>query len=201
LAEVAPGVKIPTQPFFGQLAVAPPRSWGQIDTRPPNKFGGNLDNKELRPGARLFLPVWVEGALFSAGDGHGAQGDGEINQTAIETSLRGRFRLTIRRDIKTALPFAVLPGQLMAMGFDESLDQAARIATRSMIRLLEDYYGMRFEDAYRLCSVAADLRVTQFVNGLRGIHVMLPVAPLVDLKSQAPFFDGIDSIVAPLDKE
>jgi acetamidase/formamidase len=198
LAEVAPGVKIPTKPFFGQLAVAPPRSWGPIDTRPPNKFGGNLDNKELRPGARLFLPVWVEGALFSAGDGHGAQGDGEINQTAIETSLQGRFRLTIRRDFKTALPFAVLPGQLMTMGFDETLDNAARIATRNLIRILEEHYGMAFNDAYRLCSLAADLHVTQFVNGLRGIHVTLPVAPLAGLKSQAPFFDGIDSIAAPL---
>jgi acetamidase/formamidase len=201
LAEVAPGVKIPTRPFFGQLAVAPPPSWGKIDTRPPNKFGGNLDNKELTPGARLFLPVWADGALFSAGDGHAAQGDGEINQTAIETSLRGRFRLTIRRDVKSALPFAVLPSQIMTMGFDESLDQAARIAARSMIRILEEYYGMKFDDAYRLCSLAADLRVTQFVNGLRGIHVMLPVAPLASLPSQGPFFDGVDSIIAPLDDE
>jgi acetamidase/formamidase len=173
LAEVLPGLRLPTRPFFGQLGVAPPHEWGRLDSRPPNKYGGNIDNKELLPGTRLFLPVWVDGALFSAGDGHALQGDGEANQTAIETSLQGRFRLSVRRDLQIALPFAVTPDALMTMGFHEDLDQAARIAMREMIRMLETHFGLEFHDAYRLCSLAADMRITQFVNGNRGVHAML----------------------------
>jgi acetamidase/formamidase len=184
LAEVIPGVRLPTRPFFGQMGVAPPAEWGRLDSRPPNKFGGNIDNKELRPGCKLFLPVCVPGALFSVGDGHAAQGDGEINQTAIETSLEGRFRLTLRRDFSTDLPLAVTPEYLMTMGFHEDLDQAARIAMRMMIRILEEHCAVAFHDAYRLCSIAADMRVTQYVNGNRGIHVLLPRAVLSKFKQQ-----------------
>jgi acetamidase/formamidase len=193
-AEVVPGLWVPTQPFFGQMAVAPPREWGRLDSRPPNKFGGNLDNKELRPGARLWLPVWADGALFSVGDGHAAQGDGEINQTAIETSLDGRFRVTLRTDFTLQLPLAATPEHLMTMGFDENLDDAARIAMRTMIGLLEKYYGMQFHDAYRLCSVAADMRVTQFVNGNRGIHVLLARALLRQLPCKFDFFARMPAI-------
>lgn len=190
LAEVVPGLRLPTRPFFGQLSVAPPRDWGRLDSRPPHKFGGNMDNRELIPGTRLFLPIWVDGALFSAGDGHAAQGDGEVNQTAIETSLDGQFRLSVRRDIKIEMPFAVTRDHLMTMAFHEDLDDAARLAMRDMIRLLEQHYRMAFHDAYRLCSVAAHLRVTQFVNGNRGIHVLLPYAPLAVLNPQPVFLDG-----------
>src|SRR4051794_17626844 len=184
MAEVAPGVSIQTRPFFGQLGVAPPAAWGRLDSRPPNRHGGNIDNKELLPGTRLFLPIAVDGALFSVGDGHAAQGDGEVNQTAIETSLDGRFRLSVRRDLEIEWPIAVTPTHLMTMAFHEDLDGAARLAMRAMIRLLQDHYAMPFHDAYRLCSIAADMRVTQFVNGNRGIHVMLPRAPLAGLKAQ-----------------
>jgi len=187
LAEVLPGVKIATRPFFGQLGVAPPAWWGRIDSRPPRAHGGNMDNKELLPGSRLFLPVWVEGALFSAGDGHAAQGDGEVNQTAIETSLEGHFRLSCRRDFSIEFPFAVTADHLMTMAFHEDLDDAARIAMRAMIRILEDHYGLTFDDGYRLCSVAADMRVTQFVNGNRGIHVVLARKPLDKLDRQPVF--------------
>ena len=190
LADVAPGIKLPTRPFFGHLGVAPPREWGRVDSAPPFKFGGNLDNKELLPGTRLFLPVWNERALFSVGDGHGAQGDGEVNQTAIETSLEGQFRLTLRRDLTIDLPFAVTPGHLMTMGFHENLDSAAREAMRKMIELLGTHYGLAFHDAYRLCSLAADMRVTQFVNGNRGIHVMFPRA-ILSTKPQPAFLDSI----------
>ena len=194
LAEVVPGIKIPTHPFFGQLAVAPPREWGRLDSRPPNKFGGNIDNKDLLPGTRLFLPVFVENALFSVGDGHAAQGDGEVNQTAVETSLWGRVRLTVRKDLKTEWPFAVTREKLMTMAFNESLDVAARLAMRNMIGLLETHYGLAFHDAYRLCSVAADMHVSQFVNGNRGIHVVLPHGPLANLPAAPPFFEGIAEI-------
>ena len=189
LAKVAPGVTIKTRPFFGQLGVAPPPAWGRLDSRPPNRHGGNMDNKELLPGTRLLLPVAVESALFSVGDGHAAQGDGEVNQTAIETSLDGHLRLSIRRDVELEWPMAVTSTHLMTMAFHEDLDGAARLAMRSMIRLLQDHYGLSFHDGYRLCSVAADMRVTQFVNGNRGIHVMLPREPLDRLAAQPPFLN------------
>jgi acetamidase/formamidase len=169
--------------------VAPPRDWGRHDSRPPNKYGGNIDNKELLPGARLFLPVWVDGALFSVGDGHALQGDGEANQTAIETSLQGRLRLSVRRDLKTELPFAVTPEALITMGFHEDLDDAARIAMREMIRMLESHCGLDFHDAYRLCSLAADMRITQFVNGNRGVHAMLARQVLNELNKRPAFLD------------
>jgi acetamidase/formamidase len=149
-----------------------------------------MDNRELIPGTRLFLPICVDGALFSAGDGHAAQGDGEVNQTAIETSLDGRFRLSVRREFSLDLPFAVTHDCLMTMAFHEDLDDAARLAMREMIRVLERHYGLPFHDAYRLCSIAADLRVTQFVNGNRGIHVMLPFAPLSVFNPRPVFLDG-----------
>jgi acetamidase/formamidase len=163
---------------------------GKVDSRPPYKFGGNLDNKELLAGTRLFLPVWNDGALFSVGDGHGAQGDGEVNQTAIETGLHGKFRLTLRRDFKVDMPFAVAPDWLMTMAFNESLDNAAREAVLRMIELLGTYYGLAFDDAYRLCSIVADLRVTQVVNGNRGIHAVFPRTVLAG-KPPSVFLDGI----------
>src|SRR4051794_24332582 len=189
LAEVTPRVFVPTRPFFGQLGVAPPPAWGRLDSRPPNRHGGNIDNKELLPGTRLLLPVANEGALFSIGDGHAAQQDGEVNQTAIETSLDGRLRLSVRSDVELDWPVAVTPTHLMTMAFHEDLDGAARLAMRSMVRLLQDYHALSFHDAYRLCSIAADMRVTQFVNGNRGIHVMLPRAPLAGLKAQPVFLN------------
>ncbi|HEY7243942.1 MAG TPA: acetamidase/formamidase family protein [Xanthobacteraceae bacterium] len=194
IATLPPGIKLQSRPFFGQLGVAPPREWGRLDSRPPQKFGGNLDNKELVPGTRLFLPISVEGALFSAGDGHAAQGDGEVNQTAIETGLQGRFRLSVRRDLAIDLPFAVTTDSIITMGFDESLNDAARVAMRSLIRLLEKHYGLGFHDAYRLCSLAADLRVTQFVNGNRGIHAVLRTGLLGDVARRPAFFDGIEAV-------
>lgn len=188
LATIAPGLRVPTRPFFGQMGVAPPREWGRLDSRPPNKYGGNIDNKELIAGTRLYLPVWTEGALFSVGDGHAAQGDGEINQTAIETSLDGHFRLSYRNDFALDRPIAVTPSHLMTMAFHEDLDDAARIAMRGMIALLEGIYGMDFHDAYRFCSIAADMRVTQFVNGNRGIHVLLARDLLTQLPCKIDLF-------------
>jgi acetamidase/formamidase len=191
LAEIAPGLRVTTRPFFGQMGVAPPKAWGRLDSRPPNKHGGNIDNKELISGTRLFLPVWVEGALFSVGDGHAAQGDGEINQTAIETSLDGHLRLSLRNDFTLDWPLAATREHLMTMAFHEDLDDAARIAMRTMIGLLERIYGMDFHAAYRFCSIAADMRVTQFVNGNRGIHVLLARSLLTQLPCKLDFFTAM----------
>lgn len=188
-AELGPDLQVPLEPFFGIHGVAPPPAWGRIGTRPPRAHGGNMDNRELRPGSRLFLPVWVEGANFSAGDGHAAQGDGEIDQTAIETTLEGVFRLRLREEERLELPFALTARHLITMGFDPDLDEAARQAVREMLRILQAHYGLDQEAAYRLCSVAADLRITQVVNENKGVHVMLRRALLEPLGRRPWFLD------------
>ena len=124
-------------------------------------------------GTTLFLPVFVEGGLFSCGDGHGAQGDGEVCVTAIETALQGTFELIVRDDLAFTYPRAETPEHYITMGIDPDLDQCAVIALRDMIRLICERTNLSREDAYTLCSLAADLRVTQTVNGSKGIHVML----------------------------
>jgi acetamidase/formamidase len=167
------GLELPLKPFFGVMGVAPPPNWGRISSLVPRAMGGNLDNKELRPGARLYLPVFVPGALFSCGDGHAVQGDGEVCLTAIETALTGRFAFTVRRDLRLAGPRAETPTHYITMAMDPDLDQCAIGALRDMIVLLGEVGKLSREDAYTLCSLAADLRVTQTVNGSKGIHCMI----------------------------
>ena len=167
------GLELDLRPFFGIMAVAPPPAWGMIPTQPPRKNGGNMDNKELVAGTTLYLPIHVDGALFSCGDGHGVQGDGEVCVTAIETGLIGTFELIVRDDMKLEWPMAESPTHIMTMGFDPDLDDCVVIALRDMIKLICARTNLSREDAYTLCSLAADLRVTQVVNGTKGIHVML----------------------------
>ena len=167
------GAEIPLAPFFGIMAVAPPAAWGPVASPPPRRNGGNLDNKELVAGTTLYLPIHVDGALFSCGDGHGAQGDGEVCITAIETGLIGTFELQVRSDMTLEWPLAETPTHMITMAFDPDLDDCVVIALRDMIKLICARTGISREDAYTLCSLAADLRVTQVVNGNKGIHVML----------------------------
>ena len=167
------GLQLPLRPFFGILGVAPPPNWGRITSIVPRAHGGNIDNKELVPGSTLYLPIFAEGGLFSCGDGHAAQGDGEVCVTAIETALQGRFQLIVRDDIALNYPRAETPTHYITMGMDPDLDQCAVIALRDMIRLITEKTNLSKEEAYSLCSIAADLRVTQTVNGSKGIHVML----------------------------
>ncbi|MGB9368742.1 MAG: acetamidase/formamidase family protein [Xanthobacteraceae bacterium] len=167
------GLDLPLAPFFGVMAVAPPPQWGMISTLPPRRNGGNLDNKELTKGTTLYLPVMVDDALFSVGDGHGAQGDGEVCVTAIETGLIGTFELHLRDDMSLDWPMAETPTHIMTMAFDPDLDDCVVIALRDMIQLICRRTNLSREQAYTLCSLAADLRVTQVVNGNKGIHVML----------------------------
>jgi acetamidase/formamidase len=167
------GLDLPLAPFFGVMAVAPPAAWGMISTLPPRRNGGNLDNKELTAGTTLYLPIMVDDALFSVGDGHGVQGDGEVCVTAIETGLIGTFELILRDDMKLEWPMAETPTHLMTMAFDPDLDDCVVIALRDMINLICRRTNLSREQAYTLCSLAADLRVTQVVNGNKGIHVML----------------------------
>ena len=149
-----------------------------ISSIQPRAHGGNMDNKELVAGTTLYLPIFVDGANFSAGDGHGCQGDGEVCVTAIETALAGRFRLTVRDDMQLALPRAETADSLITMAFDEDLDAAAREALRQMIALIVERTNLARAQAYALCSLAADLRVTQMVNGNKGVHVVLPRSAL-----------------------
>ncbi|MEM6945610.1 MAG: acetamidase/formamidase family protein, partial [Pseudomonadota bacterium] len=167
------GLELPLDPFFGIMAVAPPKAWGRVGAAEPRAFGGNMDNKELKPGTTLYLPVFQEGALFMAGDGHGCQGDGEVCLTGLETALTGRFRLTIRKDMSLAMPFAENASHLISMGFHESLDEAMRRALRQMIDMVADRTGLSRSKAYMLLSLAGDLRITQVVDGEKGVHMMI----------------------------
>jgi acetamidase/formamidase len=171
-AEFAPGISIPLHPFFGNFGVAPPT--GRLDSGPPAYNGGNMDNKWLVAGTRVYLPVHVPGALFSVGDGHAIQGDGEVCGTAIETNLTGVFRFTVHKDKKMLWPCAETPTHIITMGLHESLDDAARSATREMVDYLVTERGLSRDDAYMLTSAAADLHVTQVVDGVKGVHAMLP---------------------------
>lgn len=167
------GMTVPLAPFFGVMGVAPPKAWGRIDTIVPRDHGGNIDLKEMTAGSTLYLPVWVEGANFSVGDGHGVQGDGEVCLTALETALTGTFTLTVRKDLKFKFPRAETPTHLITLGLNEDLDDAAKQALREMITLIRERTNITAEEAYMLCSLAVDLRVTQTVDGNKGIHAML----------------------------
>jgi acetamidase/formamidase len=167
------GMTLPLSPFFGVMGTAPPPHWGRLTSLIPRAFGGNLDNKELVAGSTLYLPVFVEGGLFSCGDGHGAQGDGEVCVTAIETALEGTFEFVLREDMALTVPRAETPSHHITMGIDPDLNLCAKQALREMIALITARTKLTREEAYMLCSIAADLRVTQTVNGSKGIHCML----------------------------
>ncbi|ETR76742.1 amidase [Afipia sp. P52-10] len=167
------GLKLPLAPFFGVMGTAPPPAWGRISSIVPRAMGGNLDNKELVPGAKLYLPVFVAGGLFSCGDGHAVQGDGEVCITAIETALQGSFVFRLRKDLRFTYPRAETPTHYMTMGMDPDLDQCVVKALRDMIVLLGEKGNLARDDAYTLCSLAADLRITQTVNGSKGVHCMI----------------------------
>ncbi len=167
------GIEIPARPFFGSIGVAPPVLIGRINSTAPGYHVGNLDNKDLVEGTTIFMPVHVDGALLSIGDGHAAQGDGEVTGTAIETSLYGTIEVILHKDRSLQWPRAETPTHYMSMGLDPDLDEAARMATREMVSFLVDVKGMERGDAYILCSVALNLRVTQLVDGTKGVHGML----------------------------
>jgi acetamidase/formamidase len=172
------GLTVPLNPFFGIMAVAPHPDYGMVSSIEPREYGGNIDNKELVAGSTLFLPVQTEGALFSVGDGHAAQGDGEVSLTALETALRGTFRLVLHKGTGLKFPRAVTPTHYIAMGLDPDLDDAAKQALREMIAWLGELKGWSALDAYVSCSLMCDLRVTQIVDGNKGVHAMFPRAAL-----------------------
>jgi len=176
VAQFAPGMAIPLHPFFGSMGVAPPRDSGRVSSNPPGIHAGNMDNKELVAGTTLFIPIHTAGALFEVGDGHAAQGDGEVDQTAIETSLVGRLQLIVRKDLHLTWPRAETPTHFIAMGMDKDLTTATQIAVQQAIDFVAAYRGWSKMEAYRLVSVACDVRVTELVDGNVGVHVMIPKA-------------------------
>jgi len=167
------GREIALAPFLGVIGM-PPDEPGIHATAPPRRCGGNIDCKELVAGTVLYLPIAVDGALVSLGDGHAAQGDGEVSQLAIEAPVeRARLTLSVRDDLELEWPVARTPAAWITFGFDEDLDEAAAIAIDGMLGLMAREHGLERRDALALASVLVDLRVTQLVNGTRGVHALL----------------------------
>jgi len=173
IGRFAPGVEVPLRPFFGSMGVAPPEATGRIASRAPG-IPGNMDNRELIAGTTVYIPVHVKGGLFQVGDGHAAQGDGEVDVTGLETSLQGTFRFIVRKGKTLTWPRGETPTHYIAMGFDESLDKATRLAVQQAVAFLVEEKHMTREDAYMLISVAVDLHITQLVDGNKGVHAMIP---------------------------
>jgi len=174
IARFAPNIEIPLHPFFGSMGVAPPEAAGRVNSGPPGAHAGNLDNKDLVEGTKLFIPVHVKGALFEVGDGHAGQGNGEVDITALETSLTGTFQFVVRKDMHLKGPRGETPTHWIAMGLDPNLDQATIYAVRDAIDFLVTEKHLSREDAYALCSVAVDFNITQAVDGTKGVHGMIP---------------------------
>lgn len=174
--QAAERVVIPmNNPFFGSMGVAPAAAAGRISTVPPGNYAGNLDNKDLGTGSILYIPVHTKGALFSAGDGHGVQGHGEVSINALETGLRGRFQFFVRKDMKLKWPRAETPTHWMVMGLHEDLDEAMKIAVRETIDfIVERFPHLDRNEAFMLASLAVDYHVTQNVDRTKGIHGMIP---------------------------
>ena len=166
------GRELDLAPFLGVMGMPPPEP-GVHSTIPPRRWGGNLDCKELVAGTTLYLPIPVDGALFSAGDGHAAQGDGEVSGTAIETPVDARLTLDVRDDLPLEWPIARVGGAWLTFGLDEHLGRAAKIAADGMVALMRRDLGLSRGDAMVLASVGVDLRITQVVNGTLGVHAVL----------------------------
>jgi len=174
--EYAPGVEVPTKPFWGVIATAPPAEMGRVQSGPPNFFGGNMDNSDLGAGATLYLPISVAGGMLSIGDGHAAQGHGEVCVSAVETSLKGEVQIILRKALHLKMPRAETATHYMTMGLNTDLDEAARIATSEMLDWLVAMKGLSRDDAYMLMSASMNLIVTQVVDGTKGVHAMMPKA-------------------------
>ena len=184
VAKFAPGIEIPLHLFFGSMGVAPPESVGRWNSGPPWTMAGNLDNKDLVAGSRLYIPVYAPGALFEVGDGHAGQGDGEVDITALETSLIGTFQFIVRKDMHLKWPRAETPTHYITMGLNDDLSACATLAVREMIDFLVAEKHLSRDDAYMLASIAADLHITELVDGNKGVHMMIPKAIFVSGASQ-----------------
>ena len=175
IAEFAPGIVLPLHPFFGSMGVAPAPELGRVSSNPPGRHAGNLDNRELVAGTTLYIPIFTRGALFEIGDGHAAQGDGEVDQTAIETSLRGRLQLTVRKDMKLTWPRAETATDYISMATDPDLAVATKAAIQEMIDFVAVQRKLTKHQAYQLVSLAGNVAITQLVDKPNyGVHVRMP---------------------------
>jgi acetamidase/formamidase len=172
LARLPSGAAVPLAPFLGVMGVAPTEA-GNHSTSPPRVVGGNLDCRELVVGGTLFLPIQVPGALFSAGDPHAAQGDGEASGTAIECPMKAKLTFTLHDDFELQNPYALTPAGEIAFGLDEDLWEATAQALEGMMAILVGRHQIAREEAFALISAAVDLRVTQIANGVNGVHALL----------------------------
>ena len=178
VAHLDSGMVIPLHPFFGSIGDAPSPDSGRVSSNPPGVHAGNLDNRSLVAGTSLFIPVHASGALLEIGDGHAAQGDGEVDQTAIETSLLGRFQLIVHKDMHFTWPRGETPTELMTMGTDRDLTKATQIATQQMIEMLMQVKGLSRMEAYRMASMAADLHIAELVDQNVGVYMTIPKSVL-----------------------
>jgi acetamidase/formamidase len=156
------------------MGVAPPPAAGRQNSAPPGIHAGNLDNKELVAGTTLFIPVHAAGALFEVGDGHAGMGNGEVDITAMETSLTGVFQFILRKDMHLKWPRAETPTHYIVMGLHEDLTEATKLAVRESIDFLVTEKHLTRDDAYMLSSVAVDFCTTELVDGNKGVHGMIP---------------------------
>ncbi len=190
------GTELPLRPFFGVMGVAPAPLYGVLSTVEPRAHGGNIDCKELGVGSTLFLPVWARGALFSAGDGHGVQGDGEVCVNALETCLTGTFTLILHRRQPGEKPLLSWPraetaSHFLTFGMHPDLDCAMHQALREMIGLITAKSALSRQQAYQLCSLAVDFHITQTVNGCQGVHGMLEKRLLAAAAAESPKMLGV----------
>jgi acetamidase/formamidase len=175
MATFAPGIQIPLRPFFGSMGIAPPGT-ARLNSAPPWIHAGNMDNKELVAGTTLYIPVHAKGALFEVGDGHAGMGNGEVDVTAMETSLTGTFEFIVHKGTSMRWPRAETPAYYITMGFNEDLQKATDLAIHEMLDFLMTEKHLSRDDAYMLTSIAADVDITQLVDGKKGVHVLCPKA-------------------------
>jgi acetamidase/formamidase len=181
-AEVAPGIVVPLRPFWGSMGVAPAPALGRVSSNPPSRHAGNMDNKELVAGTTLYVPIFVKGALLEIGDGHATQGDGEVDQTGLETNLRGRVQVIVRKDMKLDWPRIETPTHWITMGTDTSLVVATKTAITEMVKMLQQMQGITQTQAYQAASMAADLHITELVDGNVGVHMLIAKSYLLPVK-------------------
>jgi N-acyl-D-aspartate/D-glutamate deacylase len=205
-AEIAPGIEVTTRPFFGSIGLAPPPDSGRVSSVPPGRHAGNMDLKDLVAGTTLYIPVWVEGALLEVGDGHAAQGDGEVNQTGLETSLEGRLQVIVHKNRSLDWPRAETATHHIAMGFDPDLEAATEIAIRESVELLMEKRGLTRGEAYSVVSMAVDLRITELVDQNVGVHAMIPKTITGDVPTEVDVlirgglvYDGTGSVGRVMD--
>jgi acetamidase/formamidase len=167
-------IEVPLQPFMGIMAVAPPSNLGKVNSTPPGVYGGNLDLKDLTKGSTLFLPVFHPGAQFVTGDGHSGQGDGEVNGTAIETSLTGTFQFIVHKNKRLEVPRAETKSHYILMGLDKDLNEAMKRAVRETVRFLEEERGLNKTDAYSLASIGVDFKIAEAVDQVLLVVGMIP---------------------------